>query len=351
MTLVSGGWITAKGLSTTLIWAFGKMSVVDVTLGGMKRDLPSALVRLQQGVFSRRQALEAGLSAKMIEARLRSGRWRVVFRGVYTNAEGDISRPGILWAAVLHAGRYALLSHQTAAELVLGGKPDDEIHVTIPATYQVTAAPGVRIHRSRRAFGLALADCYPPCTSVPETVLDLVDAAGTFDEMCGWVTRGLARKRTTAVELRTAMSVRRRLRWRSVLSDMIAATITGDHSVLEHRYERDVERPHGLPGPERQVPFTKPDGSPGRRDRAYPSYRVVVELDGQLYHQAEDVWNDKDRDNAAIEAGYQPLRYGWRHVTQDSCATAVQVGAVLRAGGWPGDLHPCSVGCPVPRPA
>ena len=325
------------------------MSVVAVTLDGMKRDMPSALIRLQEGVFSRKQALDAGLTAKMIEARVRSGTWRTVFRGVYTNAAGDVGRPGMLWAAVLCAGRYAVLSHQTAAELVLGGKPDGEIHVTIPAPCKVEAPPGVCIHRSRRAFRLPLADCYPPCTSVEETVLDLVDAAGTFDEMCGWVTRALARKRTTAIGLRTAMARRQRLRWRSVLSDIITATITGDHSVLEHRYERDVERPHGLPEPERQVPFTKPDGSPGRRDRAYPSYRVVIELDGQLYHPAEEAWSDKDRDNSAIEDGYEPLRYGWRHVTEDSCATAVQVGRVLRAGGWPGRLRPCSVRCPVPR--
>lgn len=327
--------------------ALGEMSVAAVTLGGMKRDMPSALVRLQDGVFSRKQALDVGLTLKMIDARLRSGMWRPVFRGVYTNAAGDIGRSGMLWAAVLSAGRYAMLSHQTAAELVLGGRPDDEIHVTIPATHKVEAPPGVRIHRVRRAFTIGLAECYPPCTSVEETVLDLVDAAATFDEMCGWVTRALAGKRTAAVTLKSAMSARPRLRWRAILNDMITATITGDHSVLEHRYERDVERAHGLPEPERQVPFTKPDGTPGRRDRAYPGYRVVIELDGQLYHPAEDAWRDKDRDNAAIEAGYEPLRYGWRHVTQDSCATALQVGGVLRAGGWPGHLHPCSVRCPV----
>ncbi len=323
------------------------MSVVAVTLGGMKRDMPRALVALQQGVFSRRQALEAGLTHKMIDARLRSGTWRAVFRGVYTNAAGDVGPPGMLWAAVLSAGPYAMLSHQTAAELVLGGRPDDEIHVTIPATHKVEAVPGVRVHRSRRAFTIKLADCYPPCTSVEETVLDLVDAAGTFDEMCGWITRALATKRTTAVKLRTAMTERRRLRWRSVLGDMITATITGDHSVLEHRYERDVERAHGLPEPERQVPFTTPDGSQGQRDRVYPGYRVVIELDGQLYHPAEETWKDKDRDNAAIEAGYESLRYGWRHVTQASCATAVQVGGILRDRGWPGRPRPCSVRCPV----
>jgi very-short-patch-repair endonuclease len=314
----------------------------------MKADIPSALVRLQDGVFSRKQALDAGLTVKMIDARLQSGAWRAVHRGVYTNTAADVSRPGMLWAAVLSAGRYAVLSHQSAAEkLALGGRPGDEVHVTIPDNRGIETAQGVRVHRSRRAFQLVLADCALPCTSVEETVLDLVDVSKTFDDMCGWVTRALDRKQTTVAELREAMSKRERLRWRSLLDAMIQATVTGDRSVLEHRFERDVERAHGLPEARRQVPFTMPDGTRGIRDRAYLGYRVVVELDGRLYHPAENVWDDKDRDNAAIEAGHEPLRYGWEHVTQRPCATAIQVGRVLRANGWPGQLRPCSIRCPV----
>jgi hypothetical protein len=108
-----------------------------------------------------------------------------------------------------------------------------------------------------------------------------------------------------------------------------------------------VERAHGLPEPDRQVPFTKPDGTRGYRDRAYRGHRVVIELDGQLNHPSENAWDDKDRDNDAIEAGHEPLRYGWKHVTQHACATAVQVAKVLGANGWAGRPHPCSARCPV----
>jgi hypothetical protein len=324
------------------------MSVAGVTLSGMKREVPRALIRLQEGVFSRAQALEAGITAEMIAGRVRSGTWRRVCRGVYTDTAAHVSRPGMRWAALLCVGRFAVLSHETAAEvLALGGRPDHDIHVTVPEKCKVEAPPWIRIHRSRRAFRLALVGWDPPCTSVEETVLDMVDAAGTFDDMCGWITRALARQRTTAVRLRDAMSKRRRLRWRLVLSDMINATITGDHSVLEHRYEYAVERAHGLPEPDRQVSFTKPDGTRGFRDRAYPGYRVVVELDGRLSHPPEGAWDDKERDNAAIESGHEPLRYGWKHVTQHACTTAIQVAKVLRANGWAGQPHPCSARCPV----
>ena len=54
------------------------------------------------------------------------------------------------------------------------------------------------------------------------------------------------------------------MRWREDLAELIAAAASGDHSVLEFRYPRDVERAHGLPEPARQVPFTTPGGRRGR---------------------------------------------------------------------------------------
>ena len=114
------------------------------------------------------------------------------------------------------------------------------------------------------------------------------------------MTRAIARELTDESRLNAAMSARLRLRWRADLQELIAAAAAGDHSVLEFRYHRDVERAHGLPESARQVPFTKPGG---RRDRVYEPFGVVIELDGRLAHQPEDQWRDKTRDNAAAAGG------------------------------------------------
>ena len=119
--------------------------------------------------------------------------------------------------------------------------------------------------------------------------------------------------------------------------------------MLEYRYDRDVERAHGLPEAVRQASFASPDGKKGRRDRLYRDYGVIVELDGQLAHSVEDQWRDKARDNAAAADGRQSLRYGWTHVRWHPCATALQVAAVLRIHGWNDWPRPCSPGCPVQR--
>lgn len=317
----------------------------------MTSDLPSTLshaIRLQHGVFSRRQALRAGLTADLIGSRVRRGTWRCVYPGVYTTSNRELSRRARLWAVLLFAGRGAVLSHETAAELQgLADRPAAGIHVTIPAGRRVRAVPGVYIHRSARVFQAASVHDDPPRTILEETVLDLTTAAATFDDVCGWVTRAISRELTDETRLRAAMADRKRLRWRVELDGLITAAVTGDHSVLEYRYTRDVEQAHGLPEPDRQVPFLSRDGRRGRRDRIYSAYAVAIELDGQIAHRAEDSWRDKRRDNAAAEAGVESLRYGWQDVRHQACTTAIQVAKVLRNHGWEGQARPCSIYCPV----
>lgn len=319
----------------------------------MDRDLPSALgnlARHQSGVVSRSQALRAGLSADMIRFRVSTGKWQQVHPGVYATFSGVPGRGARLWAAVLSAGPGAMLSHETAAELHrLADQPAHLIHVTIPRQRRVVAAEGVSIYRSARALEAVQGHTYPPRTKVEETVLDLTQTAVTFDDVCGWVTRAFARDLTDEARLRAAMGRRPKLRWRADLDELVAAAAGGDHSVLEYRYDRDVERAHGLPVARRQVPFTGPGGRLGRRDRVYADYALVVELDGRLAHPAESQWKDRARDNAAAMDGKQTLRYSWIQVRRAPCEIAVEVARVLGKQGWPGRPRPCSPGCPVQR--
>jgi hypothetical protein len=319
----------------------------------MESELPPPLrylARRQSGVVSRAQAVMTGLSADMIKFRVRSGRWQQVHPGVYATYTGELTRRAQLWAAVLSVGPGAALSHESAAELYrLADRQSSSIHLTVPHQRRVVAPSGISVHRSRRAEQAVQAHVYPPRTSVEETVLDLAHAAKTLDDVCAWVTRAFARELTDQTRLHAAMETRTRLRWRKDLRELIEAAATGDHSVLEFRYDRDVDGAHGLPESARQVPFTGPDGRRGFRDRVYQRYGVVIEVDGRLAHQPEDKWRDKTRDNAAAAAGQQSLRYGWAQVRWQPCETAAEVARVLRRRGWDGQPRPCSPGCPVQR--
>jgi hypothetical protein len=306
-----------------------------------------ALADDQAGVVTRRQALGAGISHGAIVARIKFGRWRRVHVGVYATFTGPMTRDAHLWAAVLAAGPGAQLSHETAAEInCLTDRESPFIHVTIPANRRITPPKGVIIHiSSNLSFGWRFARGVPPYTFAEETVVDLVHAATDLNDVIAYVTAGFAKKRVSEGRLREVATARKKLRWRGDLNEVIAAGAVGAHSVIEYRYDHDVEQAHGLPAAAKQVKYTKPDGSRGYRDRYYETYKLIVELDGKQYHPTEHRGRDQDRDNDATATVGSTLRYGWVDVTSKRCGSARQVHAALASRGYVGPFHPCSPIC------
>ena len=70
---------------------------------------------LQAGIVSRQQALAARMTHEQVRFRVRSGRWRQLYRGVYATFTGKLTDRARLWAVVLAVGEGAVLSHETAA--------------------------------------------------------------------------------------------------------------------------------------------------------------------------------------------------------------------------------------------
>jgi len=320
----------------------------------MSSELPRRLqdlARSQACVVSRQQALQSGMPARAIDAQLKSGRWRALYRASYITHNGPIPRNAQLWAAVLYTGRGALLSHETAAEVIgLTDRQWPGIQISIPPERRVTPVEGVVIHSSSYNGSIwRPPPGVPPHTSEEDTVLDLVHAAANLDDVLGWVTRALAKPLTSEPHLRRAMAERKQLRWRRELDEIITAAAGGAHSVLEYRHDRDVQRAHGLPPARKQVPFRKPDGTRGYLDRYYPEYRLIIELDGRQYHPDRRRTQDQVRDNANAVTG-ATLRYGWDDVTRKACETALQEAEALRSRGWTGTLKPCSPACRASYP-
>ena len=317
----------------------------------MNYNVPAEVAEIagrQAGAISRPQLLKAGISAQMIKKRLMCQRWQRLHRGVYAVFTGPPGRETWLWAAVLRAGPGAVLSYQTAAELHgLIDSPAETIYVTVPSTRRV-AAPGVFVRISARVGEARQPGREPPRTTVEETVLDLIQLARTFDDVCGWITRACGRRLTTETKLRAAVGLRKKIRWRAELGDVLAAAGDGIHSVLEYRYLRDVERAHGLPPSRHQVRVVIA-GRAVYRDAYYDEYQVAVELDGRQAHPDEERWRDNRRDNQARAQGVQTCRYSWRDVYGNPCETALLQAQILRQRGWQGTPRPCSARCPVGR--
>jgi hypothetical protein len=286
------------------------------------------------------------MTRSTITSRLRQGKWQRLHVGVYAVFSGPPGRDAQMWAAVLGAGSGAVLSHQSAAVLdKLTESAGDAVHVTIPAQRRISRQPGMVVHLSDRASAVRHPSRLPPRTRLEETVLDLAVASKTLDEAVGWVTKALGRRLTTQAKLADALASRPKVRWRRDLTAVLAEDMTGALSVLEYRYVRDVERPHGLPPGQRQA-VADIGGSRQYRDVEYEQYRLVIELDGMLAHPAEMRWQDIHRDNAAAAASLTTLRYGWIDITSRPCEVAAEIAAVLAQRGY-NSFGPCAPDCRV----
>jgi Transcriptional regulator, AbiEi antitoxin len=317
-------------------------------MSDLRGDALRELVARQCGMVTGRQFAKAGVDRNAVHARVVSGRWQRMYRGVYATYSGQPDRLATLWAAVLYAGPGAMLSYETAAELTrLTDKPSKLVHVTIPAERRVTPAAGIVIHHSYRAAEARDPRRSPPQTNIDETVLDLVAAAATIDDACSWILRALQRRLTAGAYLAYGLTQRDRIPWRAELTELLTPDINGLHSILELRYHRDVEKRHHLPAGTRQHQARNGHRTI-YRDILYAAYATAVELDGDAFHLADTRWRDIQRDNAAAADGITTLRYGWLDITLHPCQVAAEVARVLARHGYTA-ARPCSPDCPVGR--
>jgi hypothetical protein len=321
----------------------------------MPTELPAEVRQLlasQGHVITRTQAIQLGLDPWAIRNRERYGHWRRLNAGVYADFTGLPNREAEVWAAILRAGPGAALSHWTAAERHgLTDKPSPAIHIAVPIARHParwTAIPGVIVHRSRSLERTVHPAMSPPCTRVEETVLDLIEASATFEEAYDWICRAIGRRRTTATRIREVMAARPRMRWRADLE--LALGDAGEVlSVLERRYVRCVERPHGLPSATRQARVWHGSGN-RYLDNLYDEYRACVEIDGAAAHPADEQWRDKDRDRwNSVHRKIDTIRIGvlGLRTREARCATAAEIATWL-SGRGPKTGRPCGhAGCPV----
>ena len=262
-----------------------------------------ALVRRQHGAVSRAQLLAAGLSARAIKHRVRSGRLYPVHAGVYAVGRPGLTRVGELMAAVLACGDGALLSHLSAAELWNIGPRARSIEITI-APNRRARPPGVRVHRrsmpaSDTTLYRSVPVTKPACTLVDiahrlpaqkleravneADRLDLIDPEAlreAIDHMPGQAGVPALRK----------------------LLDRLTFTLT--RSELERAFN-PIARRAGLALPQTQVWVNGFEV-----DFFWPDLGLVVETDGLRYHRtpAQQARALK-RDQAHFRAGLTPLRF------------------------------------------
>jgi hypothetical protein len=289
------------------------------------------LARRQQGAISRAQVLASGGSASMLRGKMRSGRWRRIWPGVYVTFTGPIPWMTRAHAALLYAGSGAVLGPRASSYLHRISKtPPRTIDVLVPSTRTVVDQPGLRVSGGARPERAAPSQ--PRHLHRAATVVALLELARTDDELVAALCDGV-RAGCPPEALLEELATRARMPQRRLLQDMLAEVQAGIESPLERRFHHDVERRHGLPRAVLQQ-RQRLRGKWIRADRVFRGHGVRAELDGRLAHPGgrtdEDCWRDNE---VGIADGDLTLRYRWRHVVGAPCTTAAQVARALRSRG------------------
>jgi hypothetical protein len=262
------------------------------------------------GVVARDELRACGLTDRMIDARVRSGRLHRVHRGVYAVGHAGLTLRGRFLAAVKACGEGAVLSHVAAAALWELLPWDDQRSPDVIARRD-RRIPGVATHRTRNPPPTVRYDRIP-VTTPQRTLVDLASVLPS-KPLRRAVREAVARRRIAPHEA-SAIVRGGDVPARSHLEDAVLDLI--ERAGLPTPY---VNRPLGA-----YVP-----------DFRWPEHRLILEADGAAYHgdplaRADDA----DRQAHLEAAGERVLRVSYAQVFGRPAETEERLRRALR--GSPG---------------
>lgn len=275
------------------------------------------LIRFRDGVVTRAELHEMGMTYHEVGAQLRARRWQALGPLVVVTHNGPLTRAQALWVAVLNAGRPAAIAGRTAAEHAgLTGWASPLIHIVVPRGRHVPVLPAavgaIRVHESRR---FDTDDVHPtrtpPQTRIARSVVDAASWTRNARSACGLLAAAVQQRLTTADALHSELDAAGRIRHHKLLRRMAVDIGGGAHAVSETDFT-DLCRRYGLPEPERQVVRTEAGGRRRYLDnvmRGPDGREVVVEVDGALHLLPRTYWDDMSRDNELVIDGKVKLRF------------------------------------------
>jgi predicted transcriptional regulator of viral defense system len=174
----------------------------------------------QVGYFTTRQARTCGYSWALLSHHAATGRFIRVRRGLYRLRDYPSSPYEEVMAAWLAAGPGAVVSHESALELLgVGDTIPNQIHITVPRSRRGSSHPrGVAVHTSEEALvsedtvvrnGMRV-------TAPIRTVLDITRSGLGPDHVAKAIKTMIERGMTTENQLRATANIQGGRVWRMV---------------------------------------------------------------------------------------------------------------------------------------
>ena len=297
--------------------------------------LPASLVsiiRRQDGVLSRRQALAAGLTSRQIEYRISTGEWFSVHPGVYRLAAAVPTAEASLRAAAFWLnGRGVLTGAGAAWWWAMAAEPPGVWRFSTGQRYTVPPRPGLAVSRAFLDPAEVTAHRGVPVVSralgVLQTAVELERRrSGSGIAM---IDRAKQRRWVRQFELEQAHHRLRGTRDADSMGLLLARTGDRAHSELERAGISQL-RARGIAGfvvNHRTVLIT---GRLVELDVAFVEQRVALEFDGYAYHGGADEHRaDVRRANEIMASGWLLRRFTWSDVLADPDGFVRTVSAAL----------------------
>ncbi len=290
-----------------------KTLVTRQALPMSQRSDLAVIVRRQDGLITRRQAIHAGITADALRGLRARGEWITVLPQVYRVVEGHLTPESRVRAVSLWAGQPACVSGVAAAFWWgLIAAPPHPVEVTIPRTRRLRSRPQAVIRRrflplEDRALLRDVAVTGLALTSLHAAVA--LGAAGP--EM---LDRAL-QTRVRFADVRAAHY--RNLGCHGSHDAGLLLIAAGDRAAAqsERRFIR-VMKESGIGG-WRANQLVRVGSLSRTCDFVFVRERVIVEIDGWAWHHTPDRFSaDRFKQNALTNAGWRVLRFTWLDLTQ-----------------------------------
>jgi hypothetical protein len=291
------------------------------------------LATRQHGVVTRNQLRTLGLTDAQISRRVRHGRLHRLHRGVYAVGHVRLTQRGRWLAAVAACranGGESVLSHRAAGWLhgILRSAPSNPIDVIATRRHQLH---GVRCHGAR---GLdpddsTIVDAIP-VTTVHRTFLDLAEVMHPL-RLFDALELSVRLERFDLTEMHAMIARNPGRHGLKPLHEQLARLVGMPawlDSKLEAEFLFQLRQHPDLPEP---LTHQVVDGEPV--DFYWPAHRLVVEVDGDLYHRLpRDRLNNTRRDRKLTLAGYVVMRVSELELKTEPERVMADLREMLRRG-------------------
>jgi len=291
------------------------------------------LLREQELVISRQQALTCGMSPEELRHRIRpDGPWQRLLAGVYLAATGAPSRRQLEVGALLCAGTSSVLTG-TAALLHHGIRVRETRTITllVPAGQARASRAYVRVWPTTRMPEFVFTDGAVRFADAARAVSDAARELQSFREVravtADAVQRGRCRIDQLAEEL--AHAPVRQSAW---LRRTLAEVADGVRSAAEGDL-RSLIRAAGLPAPIFNARLYIGPDLLAVVDAWWPDAGVAVEVDSREWHLSPDDWQRTLRRSTRMSAlGINVMHFTPQRIRTEAAEVAGEIRSALKSG-------------------